>query len=266
MGASFEDVRFTDGHFCWSLKHFGLLFDDEDTVLTSRPFDVWSEHDRTSKWRWQLRARSRRLCQQSMLRVYVDLISLNEHAPSGRYAIRSYYRQSDASFDELDENLGHDLAATLREGDVLDVVESPRERFIGWAGTVSSHLTKYVHVKVRIFDYYGEGQRLQRSVALSRGPLCSVHLDEKMQRVFANLYQALLQNILIQCKQMNAKSNESSTRDSSTQTDPRSASVDWQEIAKIVIVKIVELVHDWKRQEHRQCLEYPSCTTTLLPS
>ena len=83
----------TDSEFRWTLRRFGLLFsgledpggDGEGAArLESGIFSTRNGEDPDNPHRWRLRARCRRMCPQSMLRVSIALISLNDRRVAGR--------------------------------------------------------------------------------------------------------------------------------------------------------------------------------------
>jgi hypothetical protein len=81
-----ETPNVSDGEFTWTLRHFGIVLEDEAAVLHSPEFAVGGDVDANGNEpsRWRLDAWCGRACPNSAVRVNVRLVNLNNFALRGR--------------------------------------------------------------------------------------------------------------------------------------------------------------------------------------
>lgn len=177
----------------WTLKNLGIQFESEDITLDSDEFEVPSPIGTFTKWK--LHVYCSRICPESMVRIYVRLINLNECLCQGRYSLKSFYQDryiKDHEFITQSEEHGF-LSQNLRF-----VPKNEEEKFhfqdvfIGWAGGVSEYLSKTIYVQFRVFGIIHEvtqAQKAQNRISLS------LEEDLKWRVIIFFIYQKLVENI-----------------------------------------------------------------------
>ncbi|XP_059084786.1 uncharacterized protein LOC131881832 [Tigriopus californicus] len=183
----------------WTLKNLGIQFESEDISLDSDEFEVPSPIGTLTKWK--LHVYCSRLCPESMVRIYVRLINLNDCLCQGRYTLKSFYQDKyirDHETIAQSEEHGF-LSQSLRFAPKSqDEKFHFQDLFIGWAGGVSEYLSKTILVQFRIF---GIIQDVTPTMKNRNRISLSLEEDLKWRVIIFFIYQKLLENIRRELKE-----------------------------------------------------------------